>query len=305
MSSATRTHRARGIGLRHAEPWLFVAPALAVIGFVYLYPIISMIQYSVRFVSPSPYFPSHFAGLDNFRFIFGDSVFRTAIANNVKLFATVPVLLVLSALLGAVLFDRPRGATAYRTLVFLPYVVAIPVVGICFSYVFMVDGLLNTALHKLGLGFAAINWLGSPKWALMTIGLVIIWKELGFGVVLCQAALSSVDPDLFSAARVDGAGWWRVWWHVSLPRMAPTLAFYGIVEAITMLSWVFAYVYVMTGGGPENSTTVSEYYIYQMVFQNNVVGIGAAACLVLLALVSLLIVARIVLGRRMDTVGQL
>jgi ABC-type sugar transport system permease subunit len=102
---------------------------------------------------------------------------------------------------------------------------------------------------------------------------------------------------------VDGAGWWRLLWHVSLPQLVPALAFYAVVELITMLSWVFAYVYVMTSGGPENSTVVSEYYIYQAVFQNNTIGVGAAAGVTLLGVVSALIVVRIWVTRSFESNG--
>jgi ABC-type sugar transport system permease subunit len=129
---------------------------------------------------------------------------------------------------------------------------------------------------------------------------VIIWKELGFGVILCVARLSGVDEQLFEAARVDGAGWWQVLRHVTVPQLVPALAFYAVVELITMLSWVFAYVYVMTLGGPQNSTVVSEYYIYQAVFQNNTIGVGAAAGVTLLAIVSVLIGVRFWIGRQVS-----
>src|SRR5262249_57009489 len=110
--------------------------------------------------------------------------------------------------------------------------------------------------------------------------------------------LMSVSEEYFESARVDGARWWQILRHVTIPQLAPALGFYAIVELINMLSWVFAYVYVMTLGGPMNSTVVSEFYIYQQVFQNDVVGVGAAAGVVLLGVVSLLIAARIWLGTR-------
>jgi ABC-type sugar transport system permease subunit len=132
---------------------------------------------------------------------------------------------------------------------------------------------------------------------------VIVWKELGFGVILCLARLMSVSEEYFESARVDGARWWQILRHVTIPQLAPALAFYAIVELINMLSWVFAYVYVMTLGGPMNSTVVAEFYIYQQVFTNDVIGVGAAAGVVLLAVVSLLIVARIWLGRRIAAYG--
>lgn len=265
---------------------------------VFAYPIVTLFLYSVQNVGASAFATSSFAGLANYRYIFGDPLFTTAIVNNLKLFLCVPVMVVLSVLLSAVLFDRPRGWRVYRTLLFVPYVLSIPVVGVVFGYIFEYRGVLNTALRMLGLNILARDWLGSPSWAMPTIMFVIIWKELGFGIVLCLARLMSVSEDYFEAARVDGARWWRILWHVTLPQLAPALAFYAVVELINMLSWVFAYIYVMTLGGPMNSTVVSEYYIYQQVFTSNVIGVGSAAGVVLLAIVSVLIAVRVWLGKR-------
>jgi ABC-type sugar transport system permease subunit len=133
-----------------------------------------------------------------------------------------------------------------------------------------------------------------------TIMAVIVWKELGFGIILCLARLSSVGEQYFEAARVDGANWFQILRHVTVPQLAPTLAFYAVVEMINMLSWVFSYIYVMTRGGPQNSTVVTEFYIYQQVFQNSQIGVGAAASLVLLALVGVLLAARQWLETRLD-----
>jgi ABC-type sugar transport system permease subunit len=287
----------RDVRLPRFAPWLYALPLLVLVGSVFAYPLAQLIRYSVENVGQSKYVPTTFAGTANFRYIFDDSLFRTAIENNLKLFLCVPILLGLSILVSALIFDRPRGWKIYRTLIFVPYVLSIPVVGVVFGYMFQLDGVVNTGLHSLGLGFAAQDWLGSTGWALPTIMFVIVWKELGFGVILCVARLSSIDEQLFEAARVDGAGWWRRLVHITIPQLTPALAFYAVVELITMLSWVFAYVYVMTLGGPQNSTVVSEYYIYQAVFQNNTIGVGAAAGVTLLAIVSILIGVRIWVGR--------
>jgi ABC-type sugar transport system permease subunit len=285
------------VRLPRLAPWLYVLPLLALVGSVFAYPLAQLVHYSLENVGQSQYVPTTYAGTSNFRYIFSDSLFRTAIENNLKLFLCVPALLVLSILVSALIFDRPRGWKLYRALIFVPYVLSIPAVGVVFGYMFQLDGVVNTGLRSLGLGFAAADWLGSTTWALPTIMFVIVWKELGFGVILCVARLSSVDEQLFEAARVDGAGWWRTLYHITIPQLAPALAFYAVVELITMLSWVFAYVYVMTLGGPENSTVVSEYYIYQAVFQNNTIGVGAAAGVILLAIVSVLIGLRLWIGR--------
>lgn len=284
--------------VNRTTPWLFAAPTLVLVGAVFLFPLIAVFRYSLENVGISSYVPTTFAGLSNFRFIYSDPLFVAALENNLKLFLCVPFMALLSVILAAILFDRPRGWKVYRTMLFLPYVISIPVVGVVFGYMFERDGIINSGLRAVGLGGVAPDWLGSSSWALPTIMIVIIWKELGFGIVLCLARLMSVDEHLFEAARVDGARWWKVLRHVTVPQLAPALVFYVIVELINMLSWVFAYVYVMTLGGPENSTVVSEYYIYQAVFQDNVIGIGAAAGVTLLAVVSMLIIVRVWMRRR-------
>jgi len=270
---------------------------------IFAYPIATLFLYSVQNVGASAYASSSFAGLANYRYIFADPLFATAIVNNLKLFLCVPVMVVLSVILSAILYDRPRGWRVYRTLLFIPYVLSIPVVGVVFGYIFEYRGVLNTAIRAVGLDILARDWLGSPAWAMPTIMFVIVWKELGFGIVLCLARLMSVSEDYFESARVDGARWWRILWHVTIPQLTPAIAFYAAVELINMLSWVFAYIYVMTLGGPMNSTVVSEYYIYQQVFTSNVIGVGSAAGVVLFGIVSVLIVVRVWLGKRLAAFG--
>lgn len=284
-------------------PWLYALPMIVFIVGIFAYPIAMLFLYSVQNVGTSAFMPSSFAGLSNFRYIFSDALFASALLNNLKLFLCVPIMVVLSVIIAALLFDRPRGWKIYRTLLFIPYVLSIPVVGVVFGYIFEYRGVLNTAIRGLGLNFLARDWLGSPAWAMPTIMFVIVWKELGFGIVLCLARLMSVSEDYFESARVDGARWWRILWHVTIPQLTPAIAFYAVIELINMLSWVFAYIYVMTLGGPMNSTVVSEYYIYQQVFTSNVIGVGSAAGVVLFGIVSVLIVVRVWLGRRLASFG--
>ncbi len=284
---------------RLLTPWLFAAPLIAFAGFVFLYPLVAVVRYSFQQVG-SGYTPSEFVGTRNYEYVYDDSLFWSALLNNAQLLLCVPVLIVLAAIVAALLFDRVRGWKAYRTLLFVPYILSIPVVGIVFGYVFALNGLLNTTLRSVGLDALAQDWLGSSSRALWTIMAVIVWKELGFGIIVFLARLMSVNEEMFESARVDGAGWWQTFRHVTLPQLVPAIVFFGIVETITMLSWVFAYIYVMTSGGPGNSTVVSEWYIFQQVFSNGAIGIGAAAAVTLLAFVSVLIVVRFWAGRRFD-----
>ena len=124
-------------------PWVYAAPMLAVVAAIFAYPIVSLVRYSLENVGTSAYVPTTFAGLANFRFIFSDSLFVGALENNLKLFLCVPIMVVLSIILAALLFDRPRGWKVYRTLLFLPYILSIPVVGVVFSYLFTYNGSAN------------------------------------------------------------------------------------------------------------------------------------------------------------------
>jgi ABC-type sugar transport system permease subunit len=295
-SGAGRTARARrrrGDGL---APYLYVAPALALIGLVFAYPLVTVFGYARQQVG-SGLIPSVDVGLDNFRYVRDDPLFRQALGHNGLLFLCVPVLVVLAVLLAALVHERLPGWRVHRFLLFLPYVLAIPVVGVIFSYVFELNGGLNQALRAVGLDGLARDWIGSPDNALWAIGAVIVWKELGFGVLLFLARLSTAPQDLFDAARVDGAGFGATLRAVTLPHLRPAIEFFAVVELINMLSWVFAYVYVMTAGGPQNATVVAEWYIYQNAFANNLIGVAAAAAVLLLGPVLVLIGLRIWVAR--------
>ena len=176
--------------------------------------------------------------------------------------------------------------------VFLPYVLPIPVVAVIFGQMLQLDGLVNKALRGIGLGSIAYDWLGQPGWALWTMTGVIVWKELGFGVILFLARLLSLPAETFEAARVDGARFFRLHRYVTVPQLGGVIAFYVVVEAITMVSWVFNYVYVISNGtgGPGDATQVAELYIYQSAFQYSAPDLAAAAAVMLFGATLVLIV---------------
>jgi ABC-type sugar transport system permease subunit len=128
-----------------------------------------------------------------------------------------------------------------------------------------------------------VDWLGDPTWALWTMTGVIIWKELGLGVILFLARLLSLPAETFEAARIDGARFWRLHRYVTVPQLASVIGFYVVIEAITMVSWVFNYVYVISNGtgGPGDATQVTELYIYQSAFQYSATDLAAAAAVIL------------------------
>jgi len=271
--------------LGRAEPLVWIAPALAVVLFVFGYSIVDLVKRAFEY-------KGKWTGLDNFRLTVEDPVFQTALSHNGRLLLAVPVLVALSLLISVLLFEGLRGWRFHRWAVFLPYVLPIPVVGVIFGQLLQLNGVLNRALRAAGLDALALDWLGQPRWALWTMTGVIIWKELGFGVILFLARLLSVPAEIFEAARTDGARFFRLHRRITVPQLAGVIAFYVVVESITMVSWVFNYVYVMTNGqgGPGDSTQVTELYVYQNAFQFEAPEIAAAAATILFAATLVLVV---------------
>lgn len=271
--------------LGRVEPLIWIAPALILVAFVFGYTMVELVRTAFEY-------RGEWVGLENFRLTVDDPTFRVALVHNARLLLAVPVLVLLALLLAVLLFEALRGWRFHRTAIFLPYVLPIPVVAVIFGQILQLNGLLNQGLRSLGLGAFAADWLGQPEWALWTMTGVIVWKELGFGVILFLARLLSLPGETFEAARIDGARFFRLHRYVTVPQLAGVIAFYVVIEAITMVSWVFNYVYVMTNGqgGPGNATMVTELYVYQTAFQYQAPELAASAAVVLFALTFVLVV---------------
>ena len=287
--------------LARLTPYLYLAPAVIFMLVIFIYPVVDLFNRAttLKFAGEIQNI-----GLQAFKSLVNDDVFWISLGNNLRLFLAVPILVLLSLVFSTLIFERIRGWQVYRTMVFIPYVMAIPVVGIVFSYILQLNGVLNTILRGVGLGFIAQDWLGTSKWAIWSIMFVVIWKELGFGIVLFLARMSSISNELFDAARLDGAGWWQRLINITIPQTATVIEFYVAINLITMLSWVFSYIIVMTKGGPGTSTWVMEYYIYQKAFQYSQMHIAAAGAIVLLVLASGLMVIQARARKRVEELGD-
>jgi ABC-type sugar transport system permease subunit len=280
-------------------PYLYLSPALLLIILVFVYPVIDLFWGSfTRIVNGV----TTWTGLVAYQNALQDPIFWTSFFNNLRLFISVPIMVVLSLVFSSLIYERIHGWRFYRSLVFIPYVLAIPVVGIIFSYILQQNGVFNLILRSIGLANLAHEWLGSSSTAIWAIMLVVIWKELGFGIVLFLARMSSISEELYDAAKLDGAGWWQEMIFVTIPQMTTVIEFYIIVNMITMLSWVFAYVLVMTKGGPGSSTWVLEYFIYQKAFPYSQMQIASAAAVLLLVFALFLMFLQARLRRQVEGV---
>jgi ABC-type sugar transport system permease subunit len=266
--------------------WLMLLPALAFLAVVFLYSLARLGYVSVHAGDQGTDGP---AQLDAYRFVLNDSIFRQAVRHNLELLLSVPVITVMALLIALILNEGIRGWRLYRTIVFLPYMLAIPVLGTTFVYLLSLNGAVNSSLRTVGLGFAAQDWLGSPTWVVPGIAAIIIYHELGFGVILFLARLLSLPEEVDQAARIDGCNWWQLRLRVSIPQMRGVLTAFVTLELINMLSWVFAYVYSTTRGGPNFASYVLEFYVFDNAFTFRAPSFAAAAAILLLGAMTVLI----------------
>ena len=270
-------------------PFLFMGPSLVMISIVFLYPIISVLIDSFFQISGQK---RTFVGVQNFKALLGNDLFWTSLTNNLKFFICVPVLILLGILFAVLLYNQIPGWRVYRVLMLVPYIFSIAVTGIIFDCILRENGLFNIILEKIGLGQFAQAWLGQPSTALYAIMAVIIWKEMGFGTMLILARLMSVDESLIEAARLDGANVFTITRRILIPEIKPVISFYFVLCMINMLSWLFNYVYVMTKGGPMNSTYVMDFYIYQLGVKFTNYGMASTLAVILLGITFLLVGAQ-------------
>jgi raffinose/stachyose/melibiose transport system permease protein len=247
---------------------------------VFGYPLVRVVDFSLRRVRGGG---GPFIGLENYRSVLADPVFREAALHNGLLLLAVPALVGISLVVAVLLYDRLPGWRLYRTALFVPYVLAVPVVGIVFSYLFQFNGVLNESLRAAGLSAWALDWLGSSRLALGSVMIAIVWREAGFGIILFLARLLGMSEEPLEAARLDGTNWWQRLRYLIVPELRGTIEFYAVVSTITMLAWVFSYVWSMTRGGPGTSTQVLELYLYNQGLANSLPGLAAAVAVLLLA----------------------
>jgi len=267
-------------------PWLYLTPMLLVLLFAFGYPLVSIFNFSFRRIRGAT---GPFIGFENYRQVFKDDVFRETVGHNLILLIAVPIMVIISILVAVVLYERLKGWQLYRSILFIPYILAVPIVGVVFSNILQLNGILNEFLRSIGLGRLGLDWIGNPDLTLWSVMGVIIWREVGFGIVLFLARLLSLNEELIDAGKVDGANWWQRLWYVIIPELSTVIEFYVVISIITMLAWVFSYIYTISRGGPGNATQVMELYVYNYAFRNQLPGIASAVA-VMLFLVSIVLI---------------
>jgi raffinose/stachyose/melibiose transport system permease protein len=264
--------------------YLYVLPALVVFGAFLLWPILRAV--SLSFYEWDGLTQGTWVGLENYRAVLTDPALRAPFVHALVLVVFFSVLPIGAGLALAGLMSRVTlaGLGFFRTVIFLPQVVATVVVGIAWSAIYAPAGPLNDSLSAVGLGGLTTAWLGDETWALPSVGLVGTWVFSGLCVVLFLAGLAKVPRELYEAARLDGAGPAREFLAVGLPALRGEIAVAAVLTMIAALR-TFDLVYVMTSGGPSNSTTVPSYEVYDRAFVEGEVGSAATIAVVLTVLI--------------------
>ncbi len=266
-------------------PYLFLLPAAIVLVIFFFIPFFQTITLSLMDYSNSIY-NAQFAGLDNYIKLFHSPIFYKVLLNTfIYLIVAVPILAIVPLFLAILLNRQIRGLTTYKILIYLPVIVSIVVAAIAFKWLYADEGILNFIVTSFGL--EKIGWLTDPNWALYSVIIVTIWKGIGYYMMIYLAALMSVPKELYEACEIDGAGFFTKHLTVTIPHIMPTIALVTTISAISAMK-VFAEIYVMTKGGPLNSSKTIVYYIYERAFENLDLGFASAMAVVLLVIVLLL-----------------
>ncbi len=248
----------------HVQGWLLALPAVVLLATFTHVPAVETVIDSF-FSTPHGRRPAAFVGLDQYRTMLADPIFWLALKNNlVYALLTVPVSIALALMMALWVQGNIRGRAALRLAFFTPTILPMVAAANIWLFFYTPDyGLLNQLIHALGYG--SVNWLGSSATALPALMVVTIWKESGFFMVFFLAALQQVPPVLYEAARMENAGRWLMFRRITWPLVMPTTLFVA-VNALINAFRVVDQVIAMTGGGPNNATTLLLFYIFQVAF---------------------------------------
>ncbi|WP_370465959.1 carbohydrate ABC transporter permease [Bifidobacterium indicum] len=284
-SVSARTDEERGMSRIPGNPsnrfWWYLIPGLVVLLWIIIVPAIWNIYLS--FTNYRGIRPPKWIGLDNWSRLMRDATFWASFRNSIwMIVAMVVIPILIGLILASLVFDvvqkrfGAKTASTMRAIYYFPQLLPISVAALVMGWIFRPEnGALNAILKGMGLGRFQHNWLGSPDTALIFLMIIMIWIQLGYPLVIFMSGLQRVDPELYEAASLDGANWWQRFRVITLPAIKPEIFVVALTCTIAALK-VFAPVYMLTKGGPGDSTIVPSYYSYTQFFQSQQVGYGAA-----------------------------
>jgi raffinose/stachyose/melibiose transport system permease protein len=292
-------------GMRSSGFWFYLIPGLLLFAFIVLIPLVWNVYLS--FTDWRGVRPPEFVGLENWTELLQDQKFWASFRNSISMIVAMVIIpTLLGLVLAALLFDvigrkfGGRVASFLRATYYLPQILPVAIAAIVIGWILRPEnGALNTVLENIGLGELQQNWLGDPDTAMPSIMAVMVWVQIGYPVVIFMAALQRVDPELYEAAELDGAGWYQRFRYITVSAIRPEIFVVTLTCTIAALK-VFGPIYALTGGGPGTATIVPSYYSYIEFFQSQQVGYGATIATALTIVVVLVAIGFIRLQARVE-----
>jgi putative chitobiose transport system permease protein len=262
---------------RSLQAYLFLAPALVLFAVFSFWPV-GYGSY-LAFTDYSLIKPSHWVGLDNFRYIFGNEMFVNGLKNSMLFLLIVPVIQVGAITLAVLVNNNLPGIRLFRTAFYIPVITTISVVGIMWGFMFHEQGTLNYVLTQLRIVNQPVGWLSDDSIALFSVMFVTVWRGLGWYMVMYLAGLQGIPAEMQEAAILDGANRWQRFWKITVPMLRPTIMVCSIMSVLAALK-AYQEVLVLTQGGPLNSTFTALYYAYDQGLKHLKLPRGLAASFV-------------------------
>ncbi len=261
--------------------WVFILPALAGTLIFIVIPVIC--SFGLSFTKWDLLNPIKFVGFDNYRLLFAEPLFYKILINTAVFAVSTSVFgVIIPLVLACILNSKIRGSEFYKTAYFLPFITPMIVIGVVWEWIFDPNiGILNHLLHL------HINWLYDTHFAMPALIIVSVWKLIGYNMVIFLSSLSSISQSMFEAAKIDGAGPVQTFINVTVPLLSPSIFFVVIITAISSFQ-IFDLIYLMTQGGPLDSTNVLVYSIYKNAFEYFNVGKASAIAYVLFIIILVL-----------------
>jgi putative chitobiose transport system permease protein len=268
-------------GKRGVTPYLFLLPALILLGVFVFYPIAAVSFYSLTDYDIVR--PPVFVGLDNFVRLLDDDTFKLALVHSFVYLLVTPILIVLSICLAIIVNRKLRGIHIYRALYFVPAVSGSIAIGLSWRWLFDRSGFINSMLLSWGLIDEPIQWLATPALVLPIAMLLTIWAGIGYYSVIFLAGLQNVPDELYDAARIDGCSDFQKHRYVSIPALRPQIVFVAVISSLAALK-VFDEIYVLTNrtGGILDSGVTMVFYLWEQAFERSNAGYASAIAIVLL-----------------------
>lgn len=283
------------LGKQQLTPYLFLLPALVILTLTVFWPALQAFYLSFtryEYLNEAP----EWIGLENFQRLWQDQVFWQTMKNTVLyLVFVVPILVVLPLGLAILVNQQLRGIRWFRAAYYTPVVISMVVAGIAWRWLYAGNGLLNQLLKLVGVE-TGIPWLTSPDFALFSVMAVTVWKGLGYYMVIYLAGLQAIPADLYEAAAIDGSDGMQKHWDITVPLMKPYLLLVTVISAISATK-VFEEVYIMTQGGPLNSSKTIVYYLYEQAFGGLEMSYACTIGLVLFLIIFSLSIVNLKLGQ--------